>query len=373
MKHPPKQKKSGKDFYLKFYVNDFEADDKLMDCNPNAYGVYIKLLCLLFKCTPKGKIKIKSPCLDQFESILLKQNDKQSNKQIFKHLKNICLCVAPYFAKHLKFDIPEVESGLLQLLENDVIYLEDNFLCQKRMLRDYEISLVRALAGAEGGRNTQSRSKKNNIPPDVLIDDLLKQNLKQNKQQNPNYNYDYNYNSNSNEDKGVSNNTSGGMGVENSGGGEETVKISDYEGNWSFYIPVVFCKHFFFNHQAFSNLKDGAMKVLSNYWRVEEDVENSERVALMTERLALWADEFNDFLDRTEPKGTSSLTVKMMQGKDGWQNHFHNWLLSQKARLNSLPNKRIDNQQDNHINGNGTLISGSASIQAQEDFYKRKT
>lgn len=352
MKQTPTKKKSGKDFYIKFFVNDFEADLQLMDCNPNAHGVYIKLLCLLFKCTPKGRIKIKSECMDQFSSILLKQNLEQNNKQISKHLKNICLCIAPYFAKHLKFDVPDVEVGLFQLLDNDVIYLEGNYLCQKRMLKDYEISLVRSSAGSAGGLNTQSRRKKNDPPTEVLPEVLLKQNDEQNHKQNPNYNSDYNYNYNLEENKGVSNNTSGGMGVENSGGeGEDLQNEKMYEGNWAYLIPAVFCKHFYFKNNIFGNARDSALKVLSNFYHPPSDLPINEQMENMIDRLMLWADEYNELLDRTEQKDSGGRALKTMQGPDCWPNHFHNWLKSQRGRLAKIPDKRIDYQLNGHSNG----------------------
>ena len=45
--------------YLPLYVQDFLTDEKLADCSANANGVYIRLMCILHKSEPYGKILLK--------------------------------------------------------------------------------------------------------------------------------------------------------------------------------------------------------------------------------------------------------------------------------------------------------------------------
>ncbi len=208
-----------KAFYMKFNVQDFMTSKKLRDCSAEANGVYIHLLCVLFGCEEKGKLLMKDQYTRHFAQFLLKQNLEQSNKQLFKHLPEICLHFAPYLAKHLPFEKEVIETGLFELLENDVLYIEGNFLCQSRMVRDHEVSQMRAKAGKAGGQKTQSDIKKKLLADSDLAEDLLKHKSEQKSNSNSSYN------NNSKEDnKGVINNMSGGMGEENSGGKEEELK-----------------------------------------------------------------------------------------------------------------------------------------------------
>ena len=55
--------------YLPLYIQDFLTDEKLMECSASAVGIYIKVMCILHK-------------QDEYGVLLLKQKDKQSDKQI---------------------------------------------------------------------------------------------------------------------------------------------------------------------------------------------------------------------------------------------------------------------------------------------------
>jgi uncharacterized protein YdaU (DUF1376 family) len=60
--------------YIPLYVQDFLTDEKLIECSAQSTGVYIRLMCIMHKSEDYGKI-------------LLKQKDKQSDKQIKKILQ----------------------------------------------------------------------------------------------------------------------------------------------------------------------------------------------------------------------------------------------------------------------------------------------
>lgn len=124
--------------YLPLYIQDFMTDEKLAECSPHATGVYIRIMCLLHKCEIYGKF-------------LLNQNYKQSYNQIFNFACN--------FARHLPYTTEEIERGLIELINNHVLYIEGDYLCQKRMVKDGEISLKRVLAGSKGGNPNLKKSK----------------------------------------------------------------------------------------------------------------------------------------------------------------------------------------------------------------------
>jgi hypothetical protein len=88
---------------------------------------------------------------DDYGVILLKQKDKQADKQI----KNFALKLARF----MPYNTEEIMAGLIELLEADVIQNGDDKLMQKRMVHDNEISEVRSKAGKKGGLKTQNFAK----------------------------------------------------------------------------------------------------------------------------------------------------------------------------------------------------------------------
>lgn len=126
--------------YLPLYVQDFLTDEKLAECSAATNGVYIRILCLMHKSETYGKI-------------LLKQKYKQSDKQSDKQDINICSCFAKQLSRHMPYKETEIENAINELLEENVCYIENDFLCQKRMIRDNYISEVRSTAGKSGGGN----------------------------------------------------------------------------------------------------------------------------------------------------------------------------------------------------------------------------
>ncbi len=125
--------------YLPLYVQDYLTDEKLNNCSPASQGIYIKIMCLFHKCDPYG-------------GILLKQNDKQN--------QNICLNFARKLAKQLPFDSTEINDALDELLHEKVLLIDGDFLYQKRMVKDNEISNKRSEIGSKGGKKTQNKNKK---------------------------------------------------------------------------------------------------------------------------------------------------------------------------------------------------------------------
>lgn len=120
--------------YFPLYVDDYLTDEKLNLCSASTQGVYIKILCVLHKQEEYGKL-------------LLKQKDK--------HLPEICLNFAYKLARLLPFTEDIIHSALVELLEEKVLYIENDYLCQKRMIKDEIISKKRAVSGSKGGKKTQ--------------------------------------------------------------------------------------------------------------------------------------------------------------------------------------------------------------------------
>ena len=124
--------------YLPLYVQDFLTDEKLVDCSASANGVYIRLMCILHKSEPYGKI-------------LLKQKYKQN--------ESMCLNFASMLLRQMPYSMSEIHDGLEELLDNKIIEIEGDYLLQKRMVKDGELSEKRAVAGQKGGKKSQSKTQ----------------------------------------------------------------------------------------------------------------------------------------------------------------------------------------------------------------------
>lgn len=140
--------------YFPLYVQDYLTDEKLNSCNAASQGVYIKVLCILHK-------------QDEYGCILLKQKDKQKDKQI--------LNFAWKLASLITFDYDTIKNALVELIDEGVLIIEEDKLYQKRMVKDGNISLIRSKVGKAGGGNPN----------------LLKQNPKQKGKQKPEYENEY--------------------------------------------------------------------------------------------------------------------------------------------------------------------------------------
>jgi hypothetical protein len=125
--------------YLPLYIQDIMTDEKLNECCAATHGIYIKgIMCLMHKSHTYGKL-------------LLKQKYKQTENQN----KNF----ASQLVKHLPYLEIEIEEALKELIRENVCFYENDYLCQKRMIRDNEISEARAISGKKGGLKTQEFAK----------------------------------------------------------------------------------------------------------------------------------------------------------------------------------------------------------------------
>ena len=94
----------------------------------------------------------------EYGKILLKQNDKQNPSTI----KNF----ASLLQRMMPFDVAEIEAALHELLENDVLQISGDCLFQKRMVKDGNLSDIRALAGKKGGSKRAMDGLKNTTSSD---------------------------------------------------------------------------------------------------------------------------------------------------------------------------------------------------------------
>lgn len=125
--------------YLPLYIQDFMTDEKLAECSPHATGIYIRIMCLMHKS-------------EQYGMLFLKDKYKES--------ENIHHNFALMLVRHMPYTVDEIEIGISELIDNNVLYYEGNYLCQKRMISDYDLSNKRALAGANGGNAARYTSKR---------------------------------------------------------------------------------------------------------------------------------------------------------------------------------------------------------------------
>jgi hypothetical protein len=110
-----------------------------MECSASATGVYIRIMCVMHKSEVYGKV-------------LLKQKDKQTGDQINDFALKL--------AKHLPYDLDTILAGIMELCQEKCLVIDGDFLVQKRMVSDGELSLIRSKSGHKGGKNTQSKNKK---------------------------------------------------------------------------------------------------------------------------------------------------------------------------------------------------------------------
>jgi len=117
--------------YLPLYIQDYMTDEKLNECSAEANGVYIRVMFLMHKSEKYGKI-------------LLNQKHKQTDNQISNF--------ASMFAKHFPYSFDEILRGLTELNNEKVIFFDGDYICQKRMIRDGQLSEIRSIAGKKGGK-----------------------------------------------------------------------------------------------------------------------------------------------------------------------------------------------------------------------------
>jgi len=125
--------------YLPLYIQDFMTDEKLAECSAAATGVYIRIMCLMHKSEDYGKITLSPKDLDLFGGT--------NNIHRFASKLN----------RHMPYPVEIIQAALLELIEEKVLYIENSQLCQKRMIKDGELSNIRAQAGKKGADITNQK------------------------------------------------------------------------------------------------------------------------------------------------------------------------------------------------------------------------
>ena len=120
--------------YLPLYVNDVLTDEKLAECSATSRGVYLFLLCFLHKQESYGVLTIK----DKYKEPNSSKEDR----------------FAKMLSRHLPDPVDVIKSAITELAKEGVIDLTEDELSQKRMIRDFQKSLIRIKSGSK------SRSKK---------------------------------------------------------------------------------------------------------------------------------------------------------------------------------------------------------------------
>ncbi|PCJ57906.1 MAG: hypothetical protein COA65_08585 [Rhodospirillaceae bacterium] len=120
--------------YIPLYVQDIMTDEKLNECSASTHGIYIKgIMCLMHKS-------------ENYGTILLRQKYKQTDKQS----KNF----AYQLVKHLPYTVDEISNAIDELIDENVCSFDGDQLCQKRMINDNRISILRSKSGKKGGDQT---------------------------------------------------------------------------------------------------------------------------------------------------------------------------------------------------------------------------
>lgn len=110
--------------YFPLEVDAFVSDEKLNECSAAANGVYIRVLCLMHKSEEYGKVALKGV--------------------------SSVTGMAERLSRHLPYPAGVIADGLDELLKAGVLYTEKGFLCQKRMVKDGQISEMRSRNGRLG-------------------------------------------------------------------------------------------------------------------------------------------------------------------------------------------------------------------------------
>lgn len=116
--------------YLPLYVDDWMNNNKLKMCSPAAHGLMVSIMCIMHKEKTYGRV-------------LLKQKFKQTESNV----KNFALQIAKLSA----FEITEIEKPFNELIAEGSLKIDENYLICPRMVRDFETSEKRAVAGRKGG------------------------------------------------------------------------------------------------------------------------------------------------------------------------------------------------------------------------------
>lgn len=288
--------------YFPFYVKDFDGDEKLKECDAEAHGVYIRIMCLMHKSKTYGKL-------------LLEQKYQQAHQQNNQQNSNICSDFVSAFAiklkRHLPFSLLEIERGLCQLLENEVLHIDGIYILQKRMVKDGKISESRASAGrksasGKGGVNNFVGTKQ---PTSVPTNNETKN------QQNTAIAIAI--------EDSIDN--TGVVGGEE--GKEETksdgyIEIDYYEGNWHLETELENCLKYFMEHADFEQDR----KTCEEYFGKQYVFISTEEA---TERIWAWGRKFNELTSGDNPK-------RNLRGDNSYAQHFKNYLKKRTLKDNPV-------------------------------------
>jgi hypothetical protein len=260
-----------------------------------------------------------------YGKILLEQKYQQTIQQNSSTCSNFVEAFANKLARHLPFTLLEIQRGLCQLIENKVLYVDGFYLCQKRMMKDGDISDKRASAGRRsasgngGAKNLPgfvATKQPTNNPTSVATNNPTKE------QQNTATAIAI---ENKDIEEGVSNLSEGVQGDENSGEEEEGGDLPDhYIGNWTLATEIENCLMYYSSHDEFKNDRLAFVELFGKQYVFL----TAEQIP---DKLKLWGDRFNDLKKGGFPE-------MPMRGKDSWVAWFHNWLKIQD--LKSGPEER---------------------------------
>jgi hypothetical protein len=110
--------------WSKFFWSDYEADEGLRVCSLAAQGLWMRMLCLMARATPKGELRIAGePCTTRDLSKLVSEGE-ETVAALLEELRR---------------------RGVFSVTRAGVIF-------SRRIRKDAEISRKRAESGAKGGR-----------------------------------------------------------------------------------------------------------------------------------------------------------------------------------------------------------------------------
>lgn len=132
--------------YLPLYVQDFLTDERLNECSAESTGVYIRIMCIMHKSDPYGTIHLG----DKYKQNPSKDGSKSDSKDGSKPPSTIS-GFARKLLRQMPYELAVIEHALLELLDEGVLQIDGDFLVQKRMVRDGNLSLIRAESGRKGG------------------------------------------------------------------------------------------------------------------------------------------------------------------------------------------------------------------------------
>ena len=125
--------------YFPLEVDAFVSDEKLNECSASANGVYIRVLCLMHKSDEYGRIALKGA---------------SSVTEIASRL-----------SRHLPYPVEVIADGLRELLGTGVLYTDGGFLCQKRMVKDGQLSEIRSRNGRLGMERRYAKKEEEKKAP----------------------------------------------------------------------------------------------------------------------------------------------------------------------------------------------------------------